>query len=71
IKSTESFGENELFTIFFDPILSSLLSDPDKNVLLRWSNVTNNDSEEMRPDAIISKVVQRGFGPSLGFGDVK
>ncbi|SAL96971.1 hypothetical protein [Absidia glauca] len=71
IKAKESIGECELFTLYFDPILSSLLSNPDKNVLLRWSNVTSAKSGDMRPDATISKIHQRSFGASLGYGDVK
>ncbi|KAG1225604.1 hypothetical protein G6F68_009786 [Rhizopus microsporus] len=35
IKTKKHIGECELFTMYFDPILSALLSDPDKNVLLR------------------------------------
>ncbi|KAG0741368.1 hypothetical protein G6F57_001029 [Rhizopus arrhizus] len=71
IKTKKHIGECELFTMYFDPILSALLSDPDKNVLLRWSNVTCDETGEMRPDATISKLCQRDFGPSLGFGEVK
>ncbi|KAI9254089.1 hypothetical protein BY458DRAFT_521456 [Sporodiniella umbellata] len=55
IKNKQSLGECELFTMYFDPLLSALFSDPDKNILLRWSNVTCNEN----------------FGPSLGFGEVK
>ncbi|SAL96970.1 hypothetical protein [Absidia glauca] len=71
IKDKESIGECELFNMYFDPILSSLLSNPDKNVLLRWSNVISAESGDMRPDATISKIHQRSFGASLGYGEVK
>ncbi|KAL0082398.1 hypothetical protein J3Q64DRAFT_1634345 [Phycomyces blakesleeanus] len=71
IKNKKCIGECELFTMYFDPILSSLLSDPSRNVLLRWSNVTSDQSGDIRPDATISKIHQRDFGPSLGFGEVK
>ncbi|CAO3699353.1 unnamed protein product [Rhizopus stolonifer] len=37
IKTKKSLGECELFTMYFEPILSALLSDPDKSVMLRWS----------------------------------
>ena len=57
--------------MYFDPILSSLVSDPDRKVLLRWSNVISDESGDIRPDATISKIHQRDFGPSLGFGEVK
>ncbi|KAI9484299.1 hypothetical protein BDB00DRAFT_894182 [Zychaea mexicana] len=55
----------------FDPILSSLFSVPDRRVLLRWSNVTSDENGEMRPDATISKLRQRDFGSSLGYGEAK
>lgn len=71
VKTKESIGEYELFTVYFDPILCALLSNPDKNVLLRWSNITAYEAREMRPDATISRLCQHDFGPSLGFGEVK
>ncbi|KAI8878081.1 hypothetical protein K501DRAFT_259306 [Backusella circina FSU 941] len=71
IKNKQSLGECELFTMYFDPLLSALFSDPDKNILLRWSNVTCDESADKRPDATISKIQQRDFGQSLGFGEVK
>ncbi|CAO3658616.1 unnamed protein product [Rhizopus stolonifer] len=71
IKTKNTIGECELFSMYFDPILSALLSDPDKNILLRWSNIRADETGEMRPDATISKLCQRDFGPSLGFGEVK
>ncbi|KAI9357484.1 hypothetical protein BD770DRAFT_410800 [Pilaira anomala] len=71
IKYKQSLGEYELFSMYFDPLLSALFSDPDKNVLLRWSNLTCDESADKRPDAIISKIQQREFGQSLGFGEVK
>jgi hypothetical protein len=57
--------------VYFDPILCALFSDPDRNVLLRWSNVTSDESGEMRPDATISEICQRDFGPSRRYGEVK
>ncbi|KAG0778101.1 hypothetical protein G6F22_011435 [Rhizopus arrhizus] len=71
IKNKKCISECELFTMYFDPILFSLLSDPNRNVLLRWSNVTSDESGDTRPDATISKIHQRDFGPSLGLGEVK
>ncbi len=35
IKDATSISENELFNIYFDPILSSIISDPERNTLLR------------------------------------
>ncbi|KAI9271907.1 hypothetical protein BDA99DRAFT_501293 [Phascolomyces articulosus] len=57
--------------MYFDPILSALLSDPDKSVLLRWSNITADETGEMRLDVTISKLYQHDFAPSLGFGELK
>ncbi|KAG2207334.1 hypothetical protein INT47_006808 [Mucor saturninus] len=57
--------------MYFDPLLSALFSDPDKNIILRWSNVTCDESAGKHPDSTISKIQQRDFGPSLGFGEVK
>ncbi|KAG1050945.1 hypothetical protein G6F43_006819 [Rhizopus delemar] len=71
IKNKKCISECELFTMYFDPILSSLLSDPDRKVLLRWSNVISAESGDRRPDATISKIHPHDFGPSLGFGEVK
>ena len=71
IKNKQSLGECELFTMYFDPLLSALFSDTDKNILLRWSNVTCDESADKRPDATISNIQQRDFGQSLGFGEVK
>ncbi|CEP07437.1 hypothetical protein [Parasitella parasitica] len=71
IKNKQTIGECELFTMCFDPILTSLFSDPDRKVLLRWSNVISDENGEIRPDATISKLQQRDFGSSLGYGEVK
>ncbi|KAG2219037.1 hypothetical protein INT45_003928 [Circinella minor] len=70
IKTKKSIGECELFTMYFDPFLSALLLDSDKSVLLRWSNITADETGEMRPDGTITKLWQRDFGPSLAFGEV-
>ncbi|KAI9489664.1 hypothetical protein BDB00DRAFT_841917 [Zychaea mexicana] len=71
IRNKQTIGECELFTKYFDPILASLFSDPDRKVLLRWSNVMSDENDKIRPDATISKLRQRDFGPSLGYGEVK
>ncbi|KAG1043466.1 hypothetical protein G6F43_011646 [Rhizopus delemar] len=64
-------SECELFTMCFNPILPALFSDPDKNAFLRWSNVISDESGKIRPDATISKICQRDFGPSRGYGEAK
>ncbi|KAI9259709.1 hypothetical protein EDC94DRAFT_520902, partial [Helicostylum pulchrum] len=63
-------GEYELFTIYFDSVMSSLLSYPKRNVLLRWSNIISDESGILWPNATISQIHQRDSGASLGFGEV-
>ncbi|ORE00767.1 hypothetical protein BCV72DRAFT_100067 [Rhizopus microsporus var. microsporus] len=69
-------GEAELWSGIFDPILSSILSDPENDVLLRWSNVlpteaSSSSSNQVRPDAMVCEIDQLSWGKSLGFGEVK
>ncbi|CAO3620111.1 unnamed protein product [Mucor hiemalis] len=72
IKDSSVIGEAELWSTFFDPILSVLVADPEKSVQFRWSNTTTSESgNSRRPDAIISSVKQLEFGASLGFGEAK
>ncbi|KAG1182370.1 hypothetical protein G6F36_009237 [Rhizopus arrhizus] len=71
IKDTNSFSENELFNTYFDPILSSIISDPEKNTLLRWSNKKPEENKDMRPDATVTKIHQLKYGYNLGHGEVK
>ncbi|EPB89713.1 hypothetical protein HMPREF1544_03513 [Mucor circinelloides 1006PhL] len=71
IKNKQSVSEYELTTTYFHPILSCILSSPDKRVLLRWANVESDASGKKRPDATLSKVTQLAYGPSLGFGEAK
>jgi hypothetical protein len=37
-------------------------------VVLRWLNKEDTLTPDIRPDAIVSTLVQRVFGQSLGFG---
>lgn len=57
--------------MYFDPILSSIISDPEKNTLLRWSNKKPEENKGMRPDATITKIQQLKYGYNLGHGEVK
>jgi hypothetical protein len=34
----DSIGETELQSTYFDPVLASILSNPQQNVVLRWAN---------------------------------
>ncbi|KAG2211917.1 hypothetical protein INT47_004604 [Mucor saturninus] len=71
IKNATSISENELFNTYFDPILSAIISDPEKNTLLRWSNKKPEENKDMRPDATITKIQQLKYGYNLGHGEVK
>ncbi|KAF1799050.1 hypothetical protein FB192DRAFT_1248942, partial [Mucor lusitanicus] len=71
LKDEKCIGENELTCSYFDPILSRLLANPANGVHLRWSDITTAETPRQRPDAVISKMKQLSFGPSLGFGEAK
>jgi hypothetical protein len=72
IKDSTTIGEAELWSTYFDPMLSVLITDPEKSVQLRWSNTSSPESgSNNRPDAIISNIIQLGFNFSLGFGEAK
>ncbi|KAI9312589.1 hypothetical protein BX666DRAFT_2030913 [Dichotomocladium elegans] len=46
-------SENALWNTYFDPILSTLLSDPDRNMHLQWSDSAPTERRSARPDAAI------------------
>ncbi|KAI7877677.1 uncharacterized protein EV154DRAFT_576859 [Mucor mucedo] len=71
IADKNQFGEVDLQTRYYDPLLSSILADTTKKVVLRWPNKKDTLTIGIRPDAIVSTLVQRAFGQSLGFGEVK
>ena len=71
IADKNSLGEVDVQTRYFDPLLSSMVSDTTKKVVLRWSNKEDTLTPDIRPDTIVSTLVQRAFGQSLGFGEVK
>lgn len=53
-------------------LLSEIIADQDRRICLRWSNKSvNEDITGMRPDAIISTLVQHEFGCPVGFGKTK
>ncbi|KAI8636694.1 hypothetical protein BD408DRAFT_425708 [Parasitella parasitica] len=47
------------------------MADTTRKVVLRWPNKEDTLTTGIRPDAIVSTLVQRAFGQSLGFGEVK
>ncbi|KAI8878305.1 hypothetical protein K501DRAFT_165311, partial [Backusella circina FSU 941] len=48
-----------------------ILADTTKKVILRWPNKMDEVTPEIRPDAIISTLIQSRFGRHLGYGEVK
>ena len=71
VADKNQFGEVDVQTRYYDPLLSSILADTTKKVVLRWPNKKDTLTIGIRPDAIVSTLVQRAFGQSLGFGEVK
>lgn len=55
LKSHDTITENELWSTYYDPVLSCLVSDPDELVHLCWTNSLPNENGKTRPDAIISE----------------
>jgi hypothetical protein len=68
IKST---SETALWSTYFDPILSTLLSDSDRNMHLQWSNSAPPERGSARPDAAIYHKQQGSFVDSRGYGEAK
>lgn len=62
IKNKQSISEYELTTTYFYPILSCILSSPEKRVLLRWTNIELDASGDKRPDATLTKLTQSRMG---------
>ncbi|KAL0141956.1 hypothetical protein V8B55DRAFT_1595848 [Mucor lusitanicus] len=71
IADKNQFGEVDIQTRYYDPLLSSIVADTTRKVVLRWPNREDTITTGIRPDAIVSTLVQRAFGQSLGFGEVK
>ncbi|KAI7855098.1 hypothetical protein BDC45DRAFT_568445 [Circinella umbellata] len=72
ILNMDKLGEIELQTTYYDALLSELIADQDKNVALRWPNKSAYEEQtDIRPDAIVSTIMQNDFGYPVGFGEVK
>jgi hypothetical protein len=68
----DKIGKVELQTTYYDALLSEIVADQDRNVALRWANKSSYEVEsDIRPDAIISTLIQHDFGHPVGFGEVK
>ncbi|KAI9247263.1 hypothetical protein EDC94DRAFT_365042 [Helicostylum pulchrum] len=53
------------------PMLSYIISGPDRSVHLRWTNAIPAENGKSRPDAVISEKPQLVFESSLGYGEAK
>ncbi|KAI8076315.1 uncharacterized protein BX664DRAFT_362846 [Halteromyces radiatus] len=71
LNDYKSISESELWSTYFDPILSCLVSDPERLTHLRWTNTIPNEKGKSRPDAIISEKPQLDFLGSVGYGEAK
>ncbi|KAI8642928.1 hypothetical protein BD408DRAFT_365863 [Parasitella parasitica] len=67
----KQISESELWNTYFDPLLSCIISDPDRLIHLRWTNSTPMEKGKSRPDAVISEKQQMSFGNSVGYGEAK
>ncbi|KAF7732149.1 hypothetical protein EC973_006404 [Apophysomyces ossiformis] len=72
LKDNSVIGENELCNTYHDPILSSLISDPDRQVHLRWTNtLPAGEGGKSRPDVILSEKRQLQYETTIGHGEAK
>lgn len=63
ILNMDNSGEVELQTTYYDALLSELIVDQDKNVALRWpSKSIDEEQTDIRPDALVSTIMQHYFG---------
>lgn len=70
IVDITTISESELWSIYFDPFLSAIISDNERNTLLRWLNKQAED-DLLRPDASVTTINQLQFGFNIGYGQVK
>jgi hypothetical protein len=70
IVDIAEISESELWSTYFDPLLSAVISDNERNTLLRWLNKQAEDNLK-RPEATVTMIDQLHFGAHLGFGEVK
>ncbi|KAG1463931.1 hypothetical protein G6F56_005187 [Rhizopus delemar] len=71
LNNHDAITETELWSTYYDPVLSCLVSDPDKIVHLRWTNSVPIEKGKARPDAVISEKPYLEFTNSIGFGEAK
>ncbi|CAO3608364.1 unnamed protein product [Mucor hiemalis] len=71
IADKNQFGEVDVQTRYYDPLQSSIVANTTRKVVLQWPNKENTLITGIRQDAVVSTLVQRAFGQSPGFGEVK
>lgn len=71
LNDYKQLSETELWSTYFDPMLSYLISDPKRFIHFRWTDAIPNENGNSRPDSVVSEKKQLAFGSSLGFGEAK
>lgn len=75
IANATCISETELWNCFYDPLLTAILADPEKDMMLRWVNtITPEGRRKMsrsRPDAVISLFSQSRYDDTIGHGEAK
>ncbi|KAL0088464.1 hypothetical protein F4703DRAFT_1846283 [Phycomyces blakesleeanus] len=66
ILESKKIGEVDIQTRYYEPMLSGILTDITKRFILRWPDKTDETAPKIRPDAIISTLIQLKFGRHLG-----
>jgi hypothetical protein len=73
----ETTNENELTSMYIDPLLCGLFDDQDNGMYLRWTNEAtldarkNDDLLTTRPDLCISHLIGSNWITDYGFGEAK
>ncbi|KAL9537841.1 hypothetical protein PS6_011686, partial [Mucor atramentarius] len=70
IVEKNKVSEVDIQTGYYEPLLSSILADNTKKVILRWPNKMDEVTPEIRADAIISTLIQSRFGGHLGHFEI-
>ncbi|KAG1047249.1 hypothetical protein G6F43_010293 [Rhizopus delemar] len=70
-KKTEEISEMELTTNYLDPVLSPIFHNPEKNKHLLWLNRKEENTNHLRPDAIMKHYDRKLYGTTLGYCEVK
>ncbi|KAG1492834.1 hypothetical protein G6F47_010351 [Rhizopus delemar] len=58
IVEKNKVGKVDIQTRYYEPLLSPILADNTKKVILRWPNKMDEVTPEIRADAIISTLIQ-------------